>query len=44
VGHSQGGLRALAMSTYLKREDPELFKQLKVAITLSGIDLVIKSV
>lgn len=38
VGHSQGGLRALAMSTYLKRKDPALYKQLRGVITLSGID------
>ena len=35
VGHSQGGLRALAMSTYLKRKDPALYKQLRGVITLS---------
>lgn len=42
VGHSQGGLRALAMSTYLKRKDPELYKQLRGVITLSGIDKGLK--
>lgn len=42
VGHSQGGLRSLAMSTYLKRNDPELYKQLKGVITLSGIDKGLK--
>lgn len=42
VGHSQGGLRALAMSTYLKQKDPQLYKQLKGVITLSGIDKGLK--
>lgn len=42
VGHSQGGLRVLAMSTYLKEHDPELYKQLKGVITLSGIDKGLK--
>ncbi|AEE17421.1 alpha/beta hydrolase [Treponema brennaborense] len=42
VGHSQGGLRSLAMSTYLKRRDPELYKQLRGVITLSGIDRGLK--
>lgn len=38
VGHSQGGLRALAMSSYLKENDKDLYKQLRGVITLSGID------
>lgn len=42
VGHSQGGLRALAMSTYLKRHDPALYRQLRGVITLSGIDQGLK--
>lgn len=42
VGHSQGGLRALAMSTYLKQKDPQFYKQLKGVITLSGIDKGLK--
>ena len=42
VGHSQGGLRALAMSTYLRKKDPVLYKQLKGVITLSGIDRGLK--
>lgn len=42
VGHSQGGLRALAMSTYLKQNDPALYKQLRGVITLSGIDTGLK--
>ncbi len=42
VGHSQGGLRALAMSTYLRQKNPQLYKQLKGVITLSGIDKGLK--
>ena len=42
VGHSQGGLRALAMSTYLKKNDKELYKQLRGVVTLSGIDQGLK--
>ena len=42
VGHSQGGLRALTMSTYLKKNDKELYKQLKGVVTLSGIDQGLK--
>lgn len=42
VGHSQGGLRALAMSTYLKQKNPQLYKQLKGVITLSSIDKGLK--
>lgn len=42
VGHSQGGLRVLAMSTYLKQKDPTLYKQLKGIVTLSGIDRGLK--
>ena len=30
LGHSQGGLRVLAMSTYLRNRDPVLYKQLKM--------------
>lgn len=42
LGHSQGGLRSLAMSTYLKENDPELYKQLKGVVTFSGIDKGLK--
>ena len=42
LGHSQGGLRALAMSTYLKNKDPNLYKQLKGVVTFSGIDKGLK--
>lgn len=42
LGHSQGGLRALAMSTYLKDKDPVLYKQLKGVVTFSGIDKGLK--
>lgn len=42
VGHSQGGLRALAMSTYLKQKDSILYKQLKGVYTISGIDKGLK--
>lgn len=42
VGHSQGGLRALAMSTYLRQKNPQLYKQLRGVITLSGIDKGLK--
>lgn len=38
VGHSQGGLRAIAMTTYLKQRDPELYRNLRGVITVSGID------
>ena len=42
LGHSQGGLRALAMSTYLKEKDSELYKQLSGVVTFSGIDKGLK--
>lgn len=42
VGHSQGGLRALAMSTYLRQKNPQLYKQLRGVISLSGIDKGLK--
>ena len=42
VGHSQGGLRALAMSSYLKEKDANLYKQLKGVYTISGIDKGLK--
>jgi len=42
LGHSQGGLRSLAMSTYLKNKDPVLYKQLKGVVTFSGIDKGLK--
>ena len=42
LGHSQGGLRSLAMSTYLKKKDPVLYKQLKGVVTFSGIDKGLK--
>lgn len=42
LGHSQGGLRSLAMTTYLKNKDPILYKQLKGVITFSGIDKGLK--
>lgn len=42
LGHSQGGLRALAMSTYLKNKDPVIYKQLKGVVTFSGIDKGLK--
>lgn len=42
LGHSQGGLRAVSMSTYLKNKDPVLYKQLKGVVTFSGIDKGLK--
>jgi pimeloyl-ACP methyl ester carboxylesterase len=42
IGHSQGGLRALAYATYLKQHDPVGFQKLKGVITISGIDRGIK--
>ena len=42
LGHSQGGLRSLAMSTYLRNKDPELYKQLRGVVTISGIDKGLK--
>ena len=42
LGHSQGGLRSVAMSTYLKNKDPVLYKQLKGVVTFSGIDKGLK--
>lgn len=38
VGHSQGGLRALAFATYVKNKDTALYNHIKGVITLSGID------
>jgi pimeloyl-ACP methyl ester carboxylesterase len=38
VGHSQGGMRALAFATYVKYRDPDMYRQIKGIITLSGID------
>ena len=42
LGHSQGGLRVLAMSTNLRNRDPVLYKQLKGVVTFSGIDRGLK--
>lgn len=42
VGYSLGGLRALAMSTYLKQKDPTIYKKLKGVITISGADKGLK--
>jgi len=36
VGHSEGGLRALAYATYLKKHDENEYKNLKGVITISG--------
>lgn len=38
VGHSQGGLRVLAYSTYLKSTNPAAYNKLQAVITVSGID------
>ncbi len=43
VGHSQGGLRALAYAKVLKEKDPEEYKRLKAVITVSGIDKGLKA-
>jgi pimeloyl-ACP methyl ester carboxylesterase len=43
VGHSQGGLRALALGGYLKANDPALYDKLDGIITVSGIDRGLKA-
>lgn len=43
VGHSQGGLRAIAYATRLKQQHPEEYKKLKAVITVSGIDKGLKA-
>jgi pimeloyl-ACP methyl ester carboxylesterase len=43
IGHSQGGLRALAYATTLKKNDPDNFKKLNAVITISGIDKGLKA-
>lgn len=43
VGHSQGGLRALAFSTYLQNNDAARLNNLQAVVTVSGIDQGIKA-
>ncbi|MCQ2585418.1 MAG: hypothetical protein MJ185_07500 [Treponema sp.] len=43
VGHSQGGLRVLAYSTYLKKNDTTQYNRLAGVITVSGIDKGLKA-
>ncbi|XTB04966.1 hypothetical protein KP614_08345 [Treponema denticola] len=43
AGHSQGGLRVLGFISYLKDNDPEMFKQLNAVITISGVDRGLKA-
>ena len=43
VGHSQGGPRALAYATMLKKQKPEEFSKLSAVITVSGVDRGIKA-
>lgn len=38
VGHSQGGLRVMAYSTYLKSMSPADYNKLQAVITVSGVD------
>lgn len=42
VGHSQGGLRALAFAKYAKDRNSKLYSHIKGVITLSGIDQGLK--
>lgn len=43
VGHSQGGLRALAFATYLQNKDTAELNKLQAVVTVSGIDQGIKA-
>jgi len=43
LGWSQGGLRALATTTWLKANDPDLYDKLDGVITVSGIDRGLKA-
>lgn len=43
VGHSQGGLRALAFATYLQNNDTAGLNKLQAVVTVSGIDQGIKA-
>ena len=43
VGHSQGGLRALAFATYLQNNDAARLNKLQAVVTVSGIDQGIKA-
>jgi hypothetical protein len=43
VGHSQGGVRALAYAKMLKEQNPEEYKRLNAVITVSGIDKGLKA-
>jgi hypothetical protein len=43
LGHSQGGLRALATASWLKDNKPELYDKLNCVITVSGIDRGLKA-
>ena len=43
VGHSQGGVRALAYAKMLKEQNPEEYKRLNAVITVSGIDRGLKA-
>ncbi len=43
VGHSQGGVRALAYAKMLKEQNPEEYNRLKAVITVSGIDKGLKA-
>ena len=42
IGYSQGGMRALAFSTYVKEHDPKMYKQIAGIITLAGINRGLK--
>lgn len=43
VGHSQGGLRALAFATYLQNNDAARLNNLQAVVTVSGIDQGLKA-
>lgn len=43
VGHSQGGLRALAFATYLQNNDAAKLNNLQAVVTVSGIDQGLKA-
>jgi hypothetical protein len=43
TGHSQGGLRALALGGYLKAKESDMYNKLDGIITISGIDRGLKA-
>lgn len=43
IGHSQGGLRALAYASHLKKTDKTEYNRLQAVITVSGIDKGLKA-